>query len=73
MEPKEIRKGVEKALRWISLAFIQKQLGHASIQTTVDIYGHLVPTEGHQGVEDLAEATKRNPAATELLIVVQST
>lgn len=54
----------------ISLAFIQKQLGHASIQTTVDIYGHLVPTEGRQGIEDLAEVTKRNPDATDAELAV---
>jgi len=51
--------------RGVSLAFIQKQLGHASIQTTVDVYGHLVPLEGRQGIEDLAELTKRNPGATD--------
>lgn len=56
--------------RGISLAFIQKQLGHASIQTTVDVYGHLVPTEGRQGIEDLAEVTKRNPDATEAQLAV---
>jgi integrase len=52
--------------RGISLAFIQKQLGHASISTTVDIYGHLVPLEGRQGIEDLAAFTKRNPDATDI-------
>jgi integrase len=57
-------------LQGISLAFIQKQLGHASIQTIVNIYGHLVPTEGRQGVEDLAEVTKRNPGATEAQLAV---
>lgn len=54
----------------VSLAFIKKQLGHASIQTTVDIYGHLVPTEGRQGIEDLAEVTKRNPDATDAQLAV---
>lgn len=48
-----------------SLAFIKHQLGHASIQTTVDIYGHLIPGEGRAGVERLAGATKRNPDATD--------
>jgi len=28
--------------------FIQSQLGHASIQTTMDLYGHLFPQEHHQ-------------------------
>lgn len=48
-----------------SLAFIKQQLGHASIQTTVDIYGHLIPGEGRVGIERLASATKRNPGATD--------
>ena len=26
-----------------SLAYVRDQLGHASIQTTADAYGHLVP------------------------------
>lgn len=46
------------------MALIQKQLGHALIQTTVDVYGHFVPIEGREGIEDLAELTKRNPRAT---------
>ncbi|MBI3781600.1 MAG: tyrosine-type recombinase/integrase [candidate division NC10 bacterium] len=49
----------------VSLAFVQKQLGHASIQTTVDVYGHLVPLEGRQGIESLAVFAKRNPDATD--------
>ena len=28
--------------------FIQSQLGHASIQTTFDRYGHLLPLKGHE-------------------------
>jgi len=26
-----------------SLAYVKEQLGHASIQITVDVYGHLIP------------------------------
>lgn len=43
-----------------SLAFIKEQLGHSSIQTTVDIYGHLVPGYGRDGIERLANLTRRN-------------
>ena len=27
------------------LHYVSKQLGHSSIKTTVDYYGHLVPTQ----------------------------
>ena len=51
-----------------SLAYVRDQLGHASIQLTVDIYGHLVPGANRQAVDKLdnaPEVTTRNPAATE--------
>jgi integrase len=51
-----------------SLAYVRDQLGHASIQLTVDTYGHLVPGANRQAVDrldDVPEATIRNPAATE--------
>jgi integrase len=51
-----------------SLAYVRDQLGHASIQLTVDTYGHLVPGANRQAVDRLdgaPEATSRNPAATE--------
>jgi integrase len=51
-----------------SLAYVRDQLGHASIQLTVDTYGHLVPGANRQAVDrldDAPEATARNPAATE--------
>ena len=31
-----------------SLAYVQEQLGHASIQITVDVYGHLIPGSNRQ-------------------------
>ena len=51
-----------------SLAYVRDQLGHASIQLTVDTYGHLVPGANRQAVDrldDVPDATIRNPAATE--------
>ena len=36
-----------------SLAYVRDQLGHASISTTVDIYGHLVPGSNRQAVNRL--------------------
>jgi len=36
-----------------SLTYIRDQLGHSSIQMTVDIYGHLVPGGNIQAVDKL--------------------
>ena len=36
-----------------SLAYIKEQMGHASITTTVDIYGHLVPGANRNAVNRL--------------------
>ena len=54
-----------------SLAYLKEQLGHHSIQMTVDIYGHLVPGSNRQAVDRLDDppsppppATIRNPDAT---------
>ena len=48
-----------------SLAYVRDQLGHASIQLTVDTYGHLIPGANRGAVNRLDDATIRNPAATE--------
>jgi Phage integrase family len=49
-----------------SLAYVKEQMGHASIQITVDIYGHLVPGGNRAAVDRLdSDATIRNPDATE--------
>src|SRR5262245_31466730 len=50
-----------------SLTYVKEQMGHASIQITVDIYGHLVPG-GNRGAVDRLDtwgATFRNLDATE--------
>jgi integrase len=47
-----------------SLAYIRDQLGHHSIQVTVDIYGHLVPGGNKAAVDRLDDAPKRNLSAT---------
>lgn len=39
-----------------SLAYIRDQLGHSSIQITVDTYGHLVPGANRQAVDRLDDA-----------------
>jgi integrase len=53
-----------------SPAYVSKQLGHASIKMTVDVYGHFIPGANRQAVDRLDDpeavlpATGRNPAAT---------
>jgi integrase len=37
-----------------SLAYVREQLGHHSIQMTVDTYGHLIPGANRQAVNRLA-------------------
>jgi integrase len=39
------------------IAYVQRQLGHSSIQVTVDRYGHFIPGENRQAVERLAATT----------------
>jgi len=36
-----------------NIKFIQSQLGHASIQTTMDRYGHIIPNTNHGAGERL--------------------
>ena len=47
-----------------SLAYVKEQLGHHSIQITVNIYGHLVPGGNRQAVDRLddVEATENGDA-----------
>ena len=35
------------------LNYVKEQLGHASIQTTVDVYGHIVPGSNRNDVNRL--------------------
>ncbi len=48
-----------------SLAYVRDQLGHSSIQVTVDIYGHLVPGANRAAVDRLDAAPIRIPDASE--------
>jgi integrase len=47
-----------------SPAYVKEQMGHSSIQVTVDIYGHLIPGANRSAVDRLDDASVRNPAAT---------
>jgi integrase len=35
------------------MKWIQRQLGHTSIRTMIDLYGHLLPEVGLDGVQEL--------------------
>jgi len=43
-----------------SLAYVRDQLGHSSIQITVDTYGHLVPGGNKQAVDQLDDEVETN-------------
>jgi integrase len=52
-----------------SPVYVKEQLGHQSIQITVDIYGHLIPSSNRGAVNRLDSpqpaATQTQPAQTE--------
>ena len=47
-----------------SLAYVRDQLGHSSIQVTVDLYGHLVPSANIAWVDRLDTETSQQQNAT---------
>ena len=54
--------------RGVPIVYISKQLGHSSIQVTVDLYGHFIPGADRHHVEGLADAIEeagRQLAATQ--------
>lgn len=42
-----------------SLAYVKEQMGHHSIQITVDVYGHLIPGANRQAVNRLDDPSWR--------------
>jgi integrase len=48
-----------------SLAYVRDQMGHSSIQVTVDVYGHLVPGSNRAAVDRLDDASFCIPAASD--------
>ena len=48
-----------------SLAYVRDQMGHSSIQVTVDVYGHLVPGANISFVDRLDGATIPQQSATQ--------
>ena len=47
-----------------SLHYVKEQMGHASIQTTVDVYGHLVPGSNRNAVNRLDDPALKVVPAT---------
>jgi len=41
------------------MLYVKEQLGHSSIQVTVDLYGHIKPGMNREAVDRLAQATSR--------------
>jgi len=61
-----------------SLAYVRDQMGHARIQTTVDVYGHLVPGANKHEVDKLDDILRKNapythPADIDSLIEIPQT
>ena len=48
-----------------SLAYVKEQMGHSSIQVTVDIYGHLIPGANIAWADALDSATTPQRSATQ--------
>jgi len=48
-----------------SLTYVKEQMGHSSIQITVDIYGHLIPGADIAWVDRLDSKTTRHQSAPE--------
>lgn len=46
-----------------SLAYVKEQLGHHSIQITVDTYGHLIPGANREAVNRLTAMIENAPSA----------
>lgn len=43
----------------VSPAYVQKQMGHRSIQVTIDVYGHLIPGENVAWIDTLDSSPKK--------------
>jgi integrase len=55
-----------------SPTYVKEQMGHSSIQVTVDVYAHLIPGANRQAVDCLDDATGRNPRATRSQTAIKS-
>ncbi len=57
-----------------SLAYVRDQLGHSSIKTTVDSYGHLLPSGNKAAVDRLDDSptTRRNLYASNAGMTIEN-
>ena len=55
--------------RGVPIAYVSRQLGHSSIQVTVDLYGHFVPGGDRHHAEGLAAAIEAERAAAEARVL----
>jgi integrase len=46
-----------------SLAYVKEQMGHSSIQVTVDVYGHLIPGANIDWIDRLDSTTETDDRA----------
>ena len=47
------------------ITYVKEQMGHSSIQITVDVYGHLIPGADIQWIDRLDSKTSPQPTATQ--------
>jgi len=43
----------------VSPAYVQRQMGHRSIQITIDVYGHLIPGENVAWIDTLDKTSQK--------------
>ena len=53
------------------LTYVKEQMGHSSIQVTVDVYGHLVPSANRAAVDKLDAVPVRTAPADALTATAQ--
>jgi integrase len=58
LKPHDLRHtfGSQCVAAGLSPVYVQRQMGHASVQTTIDLYGSGLPLEDRHGVDVLAPA-----------------
>lgn len=50
-----------------NIKFVQKQLGHSSISTTLDLYGHCLPATGFEAMKRLEQTAFQNNFVSKML------
>jgi integrase len=50
-----------------NIKFVQKQLGHSSISTTLDLYGHCLPASGKEAMKRLERTVLKDDFVSKML------